>query len=508
MSKSNFYIPVVKGSIIKPNEVHKLAYILEKNSQYNVVLNGRDLGSGLTPAELVDKIKEVYPDAVLGTSDSTSNASIVFNGTDDGYTINSIMFKENVWISYVSDKSITTLKSTGRKVYLLPNTTLVDIVVKNNWSGYTIVENAKVSYMSIEHYDNSTLSPDFTVLDGESMTYESFVDTQMFFKEHLTKFELSGNTSNTDVYDTFDTDVDESNFGKVINHFEYVGTRDTTFYLHGVGKLGNKFLLKNVEFVEGEYEDIGGDVIKAEYLEEGTQVQSISVNGKQYSRYAIDDLNSGYNTSVGRFGVLPTYDPETDTSKTTEVSYGVAGNNLNDTTDRIVNMSLNFNKPVRFKVGAMEPFVSNELNLKNKMIFVPRIVTNFEKEVGQEAEWIEIVVNRPENLGNWFFNGQQLVEDVWDDNTSTYQKVSQVEGVTNDEQMLKHILSGLTNVTYRKDGSKFVARVEGTSEGQLLPRFRASTYDGGDGFQAITNNGSTDESSYQLETYSIRLVKA
>lgn len=141
-------------------------------------------------------------------------------------------------------------------------------------------------------------------------------------------------------------------------------------------------------------------------------------------------------------------------------------------------------------------------------IIKPRDVTQFENEVGQEAEWIEIVVSRPNVLSTWWLNDKQLVEEVWNDSDFTSQQFSQVEGVTNNEQMLKHILSGLTNVTYRKDGSKLVARVEGTPEGQLLPRFRASIYDGSDYFQAITNNGSTAKYGSDLETYSIRLVKA
>lgn len=509
MSRSNFYIPVVKGSIIKPSEVHKLAYILEKNRPYNVVLNGKDLGSGLTPETLVDKIKAVYPDVVLGTSDSTSKVSIVFNGTDDGYTINSIMFKEYVELSYISDKRIATLEYDHIPITLRPNTTLVDIVVKNNWSGYTIVENAKVSYMSIGNTSGSNLNPQFMISDGKPQTYDGITDSQLLFKELLTKFELSGEADNVTDYDSFTTGVDESNFGKVINHFEYVGTQNTALYLHGFGSLGKKFLLKNVEFVEGDYEDIGGDIIGVEYLEDDTQVLYIEVNGKVYSSYSLNVLNSiNYGHGSGLFHSLTEYNQDTGTDKNIGMSYSVGGSHFSDTTHRITSMNLSFNKPVKFKVGRMEPFVSNELKLENKMIFVPRSVTQFENEVGQEAEWIEIILERPEILSTWLLNDKQLVKEVMDDSTGYYRQVSQVEGVTDNEQMLKHILSGLTNVTYRNDGSNLVARVEGTPEGQLLPRFKVMVYDGVERFQAITNNGSTDESGYDLETYSIRLVKA
>ena len=508
MSKSNFYIPVVKGSIIKPSEVHKLAFSLQKNNTYGVVLNGKDLGSGLTPAQLVDKIKAVYPDVILGTDAYEHKVSIVFNGTDEGYTINSIMFKEEVDLSYVADKRIATLKDGHRTTNLLPKTTLTDIVVKNNWEGYTIIENAKVNYMSMSHQSGRNLIPRFMILDGIPQTYSIMADSQKVFEDLLTKFELSGSTNDAD-YDTFVTYVDERNFGTIINHFEYVGELDPVINLNGAGELGKKFLLKNVEFVAGEYEDIGGDIIDVEYLEDDTQVLYIEDNGKVYNSYSLN-LSNSINHVYGSvlFHPLTEYNQDTDTYKNIGMRYSVGGSHFSDTTHRIASMNLSFNKPVKFKVGRMEPFVSDSLKLENKMIFIPRAITQFEINVGQEAEWIEIVVGLPGTLSTWLLNDKQLVKEVWNDSDSTSQQFSQVEGVTNNEQMLKHILSGLTNVTYRKDGAKLVARVEGTPEGQLLPHFKVTAYEGYDYFQAITNNGSTAEYGSDLETYSIRLVKA
>ena len=508
MSKSNFYIPVVKGSIIKPSEVHKLAFILRKNNTYGVVLNGKDLGSGLTPAALVDKIKAVYPDVVLGTDYNESNVSITFNGTDDGYTISSIMFKEQVDLSYVADKRISTLKADYRNAILLPNTTLTDIVVKNNWGGYTIIENAKVNYMTMSARHSRPMSPQFMILDGVPQTYDTIVDSPKLFEELLTKFELSGSTNDID-YDTFTTGVNESNFGKVINHFEYVGAVSTDIVLNGAGSLGKKFLLKNVEFVAGEYEDIGGTIIDVEYLEDDTRVLYIEVNGCVHSSYSLDSLNDsidGYGS--GLFYLLTEYVQDTGEEKNIGMRYSVGGSHFSDTTHRIASMNLSFNKPVKFKVGRMEPFVSDSLKLENKMIFIPRVITQFEIYVGQEAEWIEIVVYRPDVLSTWILNDKYQTSSSYGDDGS-WQQDSQVEGVTNNEQMLKHVLSGLTNVTYRKDGSNLVARVEGTPEGQLLPRFKTiGEYGGSDQFEATTNNGSTDKDVGQLDTYSIRLVKA